>query len=432
MIRVLNVISDTNIGGAGRVILNYLRYSDRSRFETWVALPRGSLLRPPLEEAGARVREVEGMADRSYHREDVKTLRALMGELKPDLVHTHGCLSGRIAAKRCHIPAVYSRHSAFPVPAKLKYPPGRWVNKFVNEHYADHIIAVSPATRDNLTEGGISPGKITVVMNGVSPVPRTSPEERAALRQELSIPAGDTVFGILARLEDYKGHLYLVEGGVSPKKIAVVMNGAAPVPRTSPAERAALKEALSIPPGDVVFGILARLEDYKGHLDLLEAARLLKARGREGFTVLIAGTGPFEPLVAQAVEGSGLEGRVKLLGFRSDAAALLNILDVQLNCSYGTEATSMALLEGMSLGLPTIASDYGGNPWVVEDGESGLLFSSRNAAALADAMERLMDSPREREAMGARALERYRADFTGEVFAQNTENIYLDILKGAK
>ena len=54
MIRVLNVISDTNIGGAGRVILNYLRYSDREAFETLVAVPRGSLLIPSLEEAGAK------------------------------------------------------------------------------------------------------------------------------------------------------------------------------------------------------------------------------------------------------------------------------------------------------------------------------------------------------------------------------------------
>ena len=65
MIRVLNVISDTNIGGAGRVILNYLRYADSSRFETWVAVRKGSLLKEPLEEAGARVLEVDGMADRS-------------------------------------------------------------------------------------------------------------------------------------------------------------------------------------------------------------------------------------------------------------------------------------------------------------------------------------------------------------------------------
>ena len=373
MIRVLNVISDTNIGGAGRVILNYLRYSNRDRFETWVALPRNSLLRPALEEAGAQLVEVDGMADRSYHREDVKQLRNVMKELKPDIVHTHGCLSGRIAAKRCKIPAVYSRHSAFPVPAKLRCPPGRWMNKFVNEHYADRIIAVSPATRDNLTEGGISPRKITVVMNGAAPVPQTSPEERAALRRELSIPAGDTVFGILARLEDYKGHLYLVE-----------------------------------------------------------AVRMLKERGREDFTVLVAGTGPFQGTLAQAVQDAGAADRMRLLGFRSDVPRLLNILDVQLNCSYGTEATSMALLEGMSLGLPTIASGYGGNPYVIEDGSTGLIFPSRNAAALAEAMERLMDRPEERARMGANARTCYEERFTGEVFARNTENIYLDILKGAK
>ncbi len=373
MIKVLNVISDTNIGGAGRVILNYLRYSNRNQFETWVALPRGSLLKPLLEEAGAGIQEVDGMADRSYHREDVKRLREVVRALRPDVVHTHGCLSGRIAAKRCGVPAVYSRHSAFPVPARLKYPPGRWVNRFVNEYYADRIIAVSPATRDNLTQAGISPRKITVVMNGVSPVPRTSPEEQAALKRELSIPEGDTVFGILARLEP-----------------------------------------------------------YKGHLDLVEAVRLLTERGREDFTVLAAGAGPFAGELARAVREAGAGDRLRLLGFRADVPALLNILDVQLNCSYGTEATSMALLEGMSLGLPTVASDYGGNPWVVENGKSGLLFPIRNAAALADAMERLADRPEERKAMGARARQIYEERFTGQAFAQNTENIYRNVLKGAK
>ena len=372
MIRVLNIISDTNIGGAGRVILNYLNYTDRTRFETLVAVPRGSLLKQPLEKTGAKVYEVDGMADRSYHKDDVKLLKALIREVKPDLVHTHGSLSGRIAARRCHVPVVYSRHSAFPVPAKLRYPPGRWVNKLVNEHYADRIIAVSPATKDNLTDGGISPKKITVVMNGVAPVERISPEERAALRRELNIPEGCVVFGILARIEDYKGHLYLVE-----------------------------------------------------------AARLLKARSQTNFRVLIAGTGAFEAQVAQAVREAQVEDVVQMLGFRSDVARLLGALDVQLNASYGTEATSLALLEGMSLGLPTIASDYGGNPWVIRDGEEGILFPSRNAEALADGMERLILNPELRQAMGRRALERFQREFTGEVFARNTEKIYLDILKGA-
>ncbi len=372
MIRVLNIISDTNIGGAGRVLINYLRYSDRRQFETWAVVPRGSLLKAPLEEAGARVLEADGIADRSYRREDVGVLRRLIAKVEPDLVHTHGCLSGRIAAKRCKVPVVYSRHSAFPVPAKLRYPPGRWVNKLVNEHYADHIIAVSPATRDNLLEGGVSPRKITVVMNGVAPTPAITPEERQRLRSALGLGPAVTAFGILARMEDYKGHLYLVE-----------------------------------------------------------AARLLKERGREDFRVLIAGTGPFAGTVEKAVEEARVGDVVKLLGFRSDVAELLGCLDVQLNASYGTEATSMALLEGMSLALPTIASDYGGNPWVVENGVTGLLFPSQNAGALADAMERLLDHPDQRREMGARAKEKYAREFTGEVFARNTEQVYRTVLKGA-
>ena len=371
MIRVLNIISDTNIGGAGRVILNYLRCADRTRFETLVAVPRGSLLKEPLEAEGARVYEVDGMADRSYHREDVKLLQALIREVRPDLVHTHGALSGRIAARRCRVPVVYSRHSAFPVPAKLKYPPGRWVNKLINEHYADHIIAVSPATRDNLLEGGISPKKITVVMNGIAPVPETSPQERERLREELGIPQDTFLFGILARIEDYKGHLYLIH-----------------------------------------------------------AAKLLKDQGRTNFRILIAGTGSFEEEVHRAVVEMGVGDVVQMLGFRSDVAELLNILDVQLNTSYGTEATSLALLEGMSLGLPSIASDYGGNPFLIEQGVNGLIFPSQNSQALAKCMTRLMDHSNEMRRMSQRAREIFQARFTGQVFAQNIERIYLDVLKG--
>lgn len=371
MIRILNVISDTNIGGAGRVILNYLRFSDKSKFETLAAIPRGSLLKEPLEKAGAKVLEVDGMADRSYHKDDVKALQQVIRSVKPDLVHTHGALSGRIAAKRCHVPVIYSRHSAFPVPAKLRRPPGRWVNKLVNEYYADRIIAVSPATAENLTDGGISPKKITLVMNGVAPIEETTQEQRAALREELNIPADTVVFGILARIEDYKGHLYLVY-----------------------------------------------------------AAKQLKERGYQNFRILVAGTGTFEEEVRRAVVEMGVDDVVQMLGFRSDVKELLNILDVQLNASYGTEATSMALLEGMSLGLPSIASDYGGNPWVIQDGENGLLFPSKDSKALANAMARMMDQPQLRENMGRGAKEIYQTQFTGEIFAKKVEQVYLETLKG--
>ena len=370
MIRVLNVISDTNIGGAGRVILNYLRFADKSQFETLAAIPRGSMLKEPLEKAGARVLEVDGIADRSYHREDVKVLQKVIRSVKPDLVHTHGALSGRIAAKRCHVPIVYSRHSAFPVPAKLRYPPGRWVNKWVNEHYADRIIAVSPAAAENLTDAGISSKRITVMMNGVAPVERSGAEVCRAFR-----------------------------------------------------ERYGLREDV------FTVGILARLEPYKGHLHILEAAQQLKQEGRT-LQVLIAGTGGYEEELRRETAERGLEDTVFFLGFQTDVAPVLSVMDVQLNASYGTETSSLSILEGMSMGLPAVVSSYGGNPWLIDDGEDGLIFPNRDSGALARCIARLMDEPDTLRRMERRAVEIFHARFTGEIFANNVEQVYLETLKG--
>jgi len=372
MTRVLNIISDTNIGGAGRVLLNYLQYADRSQYETLIALPRGSRLAPPLRQAGGEVLEVDGLADRSYAREDVKTLEALIRRRKPDLVHTHGALSGRLAAKRRGVPVVYTRHSAFPVPAKLRYPPGRWVNWWLNQRYADAIIAVSPAARDNLTQAGVSPEKITVMMNGVAPVERRSPEEVSAARAEWSVPEGA-----------------------------------------------------------FLLGILARLEPYKGHMDILAALKLLRDQGRNA-VLLIAGEGAYEAELRAEANRLGLEDAARFLGFQSDVGRFLSALDLQLNASWGTETSSLSILEGMSMGLPAVVSDYGGNPFLIDGGKDGLLFPARDAAALAQRIAYLMDSREELSRMGENAKKIFRERFTGEIFARNVERVYQSVLRGAK
>ena len=108
MIRVLNIISDTNIGGAGRVLINYLQYADRAQFDTAVALPRGSLLKAPLEELNTTVYEVDGIADRSYDKGDVKLLQELIARVDPS-IPTGPCPAASPpggAGKRWCIPAI--------------------------------------------------------------------------------------------------------------------------------------------------------------------------------------------------------------------------------------------------------------------------------------------------------------------------------------
>lgn len=370
MTRVLNIISDINIGGAGRVILNYLRCADRDRFEILTAVPRGSLLKGPLEEAGGAVCEVDAAAARSYDRRDVKVLEALIRQRKPDLVHTHGCFSGRIAAKHCGVPVVYTRHSPFPIPAYLRYPPGRWVNKWVNQRYADRIIAVSPFARDNLVQGGVPPEKITVVINGVVPIPVPTPEQRQRARA-----------------------------------------------------------AFGFGPGDFVAGILARVTEYKGHRTALEALEPLIAQGRP-VRLLIAGEGDCLEEVRRRASALP-EGSVVLAGFVREVERVLWAMDVQVNASYKSEGTSLSLLEGMSVGLPSVVTDCGGNPYLVQHGDNGLVFPRQDSRALSQAIGRLMDAPEERERMGRRAREIFQARFTAQAFARETENVYSSVLKGA-
>ena len=364
-LRVLNIISDTNIGGAGRCVLNYLKYRDQDRFDVKVAMPQGSLLKPRVEALGVPVLEVAGISDKSLDLAAIGTLKRLIRSEGAQVVHTHGTMSGRIAGRLAGAKVVFTRHSVFPVPVYLSRQPGRLVNKLVNEFFADEMIAVAEAAKDNLTDSGISPRRITVVLNGVEPLPPLSPEERAAARQ-----------------------------------------------------------AFGLGPDDFAVGILARLEQVKGHQYLIQAAQLLRDQGRP-IKVVIAGAGGCEAELKTLVRAFGLEDTVLFAGFVQEVGRLLAALDVQANASYGTEATSLSLLEGMSLGLPAVVSDYGGNPGVIQDGVNGLLFPVRDAQALADALARLMDDPSLRQKLSDGAKAVYQSTFTADRYARTIEQVYL-------
>lgn len=366
MIRVLNIISDTNIGGAGRAVLTYLKYMDRERFEAAVAVPKGSLLTERIRALDTTVFEVDAISDKSLDLAGIKELKKVIRDWQPDIVHTHGSFSGRIAGRQCGSKVIYTRHSVFPVSRKISRGPGKLANKIINEHYADRIIAVSPAAVENLTDGGIRRDLIDVVYNGVERLTPAPQETKDALRKEFGIREG--VF---------------------------------------------------------TAAIMARVIDYKGHMDILEAARMLRADGLD-FAILICGTGDDDYVneVNGRIREYGLEGTVIMAGFRKDVPDILSILDVQLNASYGTEATSLALLEGFSLGVPAIASDYGGNPYVVEDGVNGLVFPTRNTAALAAALRRMMQEPGLAARLGTGALEAFDQKFTAQVYAVNIEKVY--------
>ncbi len=364
MIKVMHCISDTNFGGAGRVLLNYLNHFDANSFDVTVVVPKGSKLLDYFDTKKYRVVEFDGLYDRSYDRRDVKELVKVIKQYQPHIVHSHGALSARIAAKKCHKKIVYTRHSVFDLPKWQTSWFGKLLLGTINQYYTDRIIAVSPAAKDLLVSSGTKSHIIDVVFNGVERLDRASKEKCKQIKAQYGIEENDFVCTIMARLEAFKGHKYI-----------------------------------------------------------LEAARILNEQEIRNIKIIIAGTGEMENEIKDLVAAYNLENSVILAGFVTDISGILSITDVQLNASYA-EATSMALLEGFSLGVPAIVSDYGGNPYVVTNEENGLIFSKNDAQTLAAAILRMkQDTALYQEAV-AKSIETFDKKFTAQEMTKNMEMVY--------
>ncbi len=374
MRKILQVSSDSNIGGAGKCILTFCKYYDREKMAVLVVLPEDSLLKPELEKWNVPVIEVPYLAEQSLNPKAIGVLREVFRREKPDLVHTHASMSARIAAKTLGIPVVYTRHSVFPPSKRLTSFPGKQLNGLINSLTADRMIAVAEAAKENLTDTGIPARKISVILNGVEPLKPCSEETLNQWREKYQISPEDKVAVMAARLTEVKGQKYLID-----------------------------------------------------------AAKILREQGVKA-KFLIAGTGDTFDALKKQIQELDLGESVKLLGFVEDVAPLMELADVQVNCSFGTEATSLALLEGMSVGKPIIATDFGGNPGVVKDGVNGFLTKPHDAVGLAEKLKELFCHEECYQRMAENAKKIYQEKFTAEAYAQGIQDLYEETIqrKGGK
>lgn len=180
----------------------------------------------------------------------------------------------------------------------------------------------------------------------------------------------------------------------------------APPPPLDAERRRAGRAALGAGDDDVVILMAARLERWKGHEILLDAARRMTSRRR--LRVWIAG-GVQQPAEASyrerlaALAGqAGLEGTVTLLGEREDVPKLMRMADVYCQPNLRGEPFGIAIAEAMLAGLPCVVSAPGGAAELLGDG-GGIVTAAGDAAAVAAALDRLAGDPAYRSELGRRA-----------------------------
>lgn len=110
-LRVLHIISDTNIGGAGRLLLNFLAHYNRSRLKVYVLCPAGSLLaeRCAASPGVTVLAPPELPADESFAPgrlwKQIPAVIRVIRQYQIDVVHTHASFAGRLAARLAGGPA---------------------------------------------------------------------------------------------------------------------------------------------------------------------------------------------------------------------------------------------------------------------------------------------------------------------------------------
>jgi glycosyltransferase involved in cell wall biosynthesis len=360
-IRLMFVLTSPSRGGVEEVVLALLKRLPPSEFRLALAAPR-ELLEAFGRDLDGVPADIEPVAAESWrNRTEVSRLARFIDRVRPDIVNPHLFRSVVVAAPlaRWHrVPAVvetyHGREGWRHGPIRGSFVPDGLLSRFVTR-----VIAVSEAARDFLVRVKGYPGdKVVVVPNGRDLSALVPGRDRESARKDLGVDPHTPIVGVVGRLEDQKGHRYLLDAWPA-------------VTRDFPDAR-----------------------------------------------LLLVGDGSRREALEAQVKALGIASSVIFTGFRADVARMLDAIDVlALPSLY--EGMPLTVIEAAAMARPVVATAVDGTPEVVEHGVTGFLVPPANPPALSGALLTLLADPDRARRLGEtgrqRTLERF--DLTQQVEA---------------
>ncbi len=163
------------------------------------------------------------------------------------------------------------------------------------------------------------------------------------------------------------------------------------------------------------------LQPGKNQIELLMAASLLIGKGEKDFEVYLIGDGnEYKENLKAYVKDQGIEEHIHFMGYRDDARELLDDMDLGIICSK-SEGFGRVTCEYMESSLPVIGAAAGGTTEIIDDNETGFLYTLGDSNALADKILYFINNRDALETMGRKAYEKVYRDFSLE---RNTDEMY--------
>jgi glycosyltransferase involved in cell wall biosynthesis len=220
---------------------------------------------------------------------------------------------------------------------------------------------------------------------------------------------------------DVGGHL----AKIAPKmRLQTIHNGV-------DVERFVPKQILKRKPVEI--GIVANLQERKGHDDFLEMAFILSKNYRYLNFHIIGGDileSPREGYLKNKANELGLSGITTFHGQVPDVLSLIDALDIVV-CASHQEAFPIAILEAMAMQKAIVSTDINGIPEAIEHDKTGLLVPAFSPKKLAQAIELLLNNPIKCEQLASAAREKVVEKFNKFIFISKFEKLYMDVYKAS-
>lgn len=327
-------------------------------------------------------------------------LRAMLQELRPELVHVHECFTTLspvlLAELRRSAPVVGTLHDVRPfcyLMTRRFTPTGE---------LCDRQCGITC-----FSSGCVKPDGLSDLVR----LPRRWLMDRLNLEE----------WRQLDRIVVPSAYLYdlALQHGIAASKLRLVSHGTL-VPSALP------------PPGDrsspplILF--VGSLLEYKGPGVLVEALAAMRDRP---WDAILVGSGPMRAVLEQAVERHGLKDRIRFdghLGDRSRISAILGRARLLAQPSLIPESFSLVGIEALAMGTPVVSFGLGGVREWLRDGETGLVAADGDATDLAKKMRRLVDDRALAEDMGKKGHELVAARFSQGIAADGLLAVYREAL----
>lgn len=369
---ILFVIDGLEFGGGERVFLQ-LAAGLKDRYEVFAAATPDGKFENGIGELGAKFFPLD--MSRQFYLRSIRQLSGIIKNNKIDLVHSQGArgdfytrIAGRVAGSPHNLCTIAMPVEGFDVRPwrKIIY---RAIDSFTGRD-VDKFIVVSDALKRILIEKRrISEHRVVRVYNGIELEQYHQDAEDGKIRKEWGVPQEAPLIGAIGRMVWQKGFKFLI--------------------------RAITKAVQAVPNAKFIF----------------------------------VGDGPLENELGALSEELGVRDRIVFAGFRSDINEILAEIDLLVVPSL-LEGFPMVTLEAMAMAKPIVATNISGINEQITNGIDGILVPSKNPAALAKAIIRVLNDQEYAQAMGLAARKKVEQEFSVEKMVAETEKVYLSLLKG--